>query len=207
MTFGIGEAIGLGSSLLGGLMGSKKKDYTVDQKPYWLTSFPNYKEGYDQLLADFMQNVYSKPYQPSSYMRRAEASDSPYLQQIQSQLDSQMAAAPQEQAPMEQAPQQDMTGADSGLGRYIYSQSMTNPMAGYGIKGGRARIQDYDGGDADMALLARMEGLTPVEKQIMATQGGRGTDQGQQIAQRVMAGLGNFTSPTGMNIQKIWGGQ
>lgn len=200
-----GTAISTGLNLLGGLMGGKKKDYTVDQKPYWLTSFPNYKEGYDQLLADFMQNVYAKPYQPSSYMRRAEASDSPYLQQIQSQLDSQMAAAPQEQAPQEQAPQDNGMAADVGLGKYIYNNSLTNPMAGYGLRGGKGAIQGYGGGNDDFALLARMQQLNPLERQLVTTESGRGTPQGQEVAKRVMAGLSNFTSPIGMNYKQSWG--
>ena len=72
----------IAGSLLSGA--SKTQPYTVDQTPYWITQFPEYKQGYQQLLSDYMTNVYNKPYQPAYHMRRATEGDSPYLQTISS---------------------------------------------------------------------------------------------------------------------------
>lgn len=199
----LGSLLSAAGSLMGGA--SKTEPYTVDQTPYWLKEFPEYKQGYSQVLADYMNNVYNKPYQPSSYMRRAEATDSPYLQKIQGQIDSQIeqpqAAAQQPETPQQDPAQMKMI-ADAQIGRQMYADSMTNPMFGYGIKGGRLNYQDKLGPDAtddDFAIASRMWNMPASEKAALHTPG---ATNASEVAKNVVSSLntGNLKNTNNINI-------
>lgn len=202
----LSAGLGLAGSLLGGA--GKTKPYTVDNTPYWLKEFPEYKQGFQQVLSDYMNTVYNKPYQPSYYMRRAGADDSPYLQEIQSQIDSQI-NNPQTQEPApEQQPQQDPAAmraiADASVGREMYQRSNTDPMFGYGIKGGRLGFQQMvnpNSTDDEFALAARMWNMPGSQKAALQREG---AINGEEIAKNVIAGLnsGNISNKYGANIME-----
>jgi len=207
----IGPALGLAGSLLGGK--SKTKPYTVDNTPYWLKEFPEYKQGYQQVLADYMNNIYNKPYQPSYHMRRAGAEDSPYLQQIQGNVDTQInnpQAPTEESAP--QQPRMDIAAmkaaADAQIGREMYSRSNSDPMFGYGRRGGRLGFQQMltpDSSDDEYALAARMWNLPGSQRAALHREG---AVKASEVAKNVMAGLnsGNISNQYGSNIaQRLQG--
>lgn len=196
-------ALPIGASLLSGA--SKTKDYTVDQTPYWLKEFPEYKQGYQQLLSDYMTNVYNKPYQPSSYMRRAESTDSPYLQKIQSQLDQQIQNPQVQEAPQEQAPQMDAAAmnvaADAAVGKEMYQRSMTDPMFGYGRRGGKLGFQQQLGPestDQDFAMANRKWNMPEAAQ--LDTYGSRAPNATAMV-DKVMAGLNPSNMKSDYNIK------
>ena len=141
-------------------------------------------------------------------MRRAGAEDSPYLQQIQGDIDAQIANQEAQQEAPQEAPQNNPAAmraiADAQIGREMYARSNTDPMFGYGVKGGRLGFQQMlnpNSSDDEYALAARMWNLPGSQKAALHRQG---ATNAQEVAKNVTAGLNssNISNPYGVNISK-----
>lgn len=97
--------------------------------------------------------------------------------------------------------------SDAALGRMLYNQSL-NPYYSSPIRGGRMFTSSFGGNgatDSDFALLARMQGLTPYERALIGTEGGRALDAGKAVTQRLSSGITNPASAMGLGLMKTWG--
>lgn len=97
--------------------------------------------------------------------------------------------------------------SDAALGRMLYNQAL-NPYYSSPIRGGRMFTSSFGGNgatDSDFALLARMQGLTPYERALIGTEGGRALDAGKALTQRLSSGITNPASAMGLGLMKTWG--